>query len=251
MLRSKEVPPFEVFYPRTEQLDAVQRSFYDELCRALDRGRALDVGGNISYLFLYAYRVLEACRAQGFEGTAERLDQLRNLYPHEPKFAEGCRLWSLDCLLGMKKYDEYLAGTELTETEDIFRKATHPGNLRCNVARLAGKPANAVDLVRISGFRASKFTRGYPHEFRAVLAEHVAEEAERNGDWLDRCMRMADVQTYEHRLFSGAPIDQPKASFQAYAYYSVSAFLREIEAVARAAQKALRQRLKTQSRKPE
>lgn len=251
MRGKKEVPPFEVYFPRIEQLSPDQHSFYDELCRALARGQSLDVAGNISYLFLYTYGVLEACRAEGFERTAERLDQLRGLYPHEEKFAEGCRRWSQDCLLGMRKYDEYLAATELADPDDVFRKATHASDLRCNVARLAGKPASADDLIRISGFRASKFTRGFPDEFRAVLAEHFAEEAERHGDWLDRCAGMADLQSYDHRLFSGAPMDQPKAPFKVFAYYSIEPFLREIEAVARAAQKALRQRLKKQPRRSE
>jgi len=251
MKGNKEVPPLEGYFPRIEQLSPDQRSFYDKLCRSLDKGEGLDVAGNISYLFLYTYSVLEACRDEGFERTAERLEQLRSLYPHEEKFAEGCRQWSRDCLLGLKKYDEYLAATELTDPADVFRKATHASDLRCNVARLAGKPASADDLVRISGFRASKFTRGFPDEFRAVLAEHFADEAERSGDWLDRYAGMADLQSYDHRLFSGAPMDQPKAPFKVFAYYSIAPFVQEIEAVARAAQKALRQRLKNQPGRPE
>lgn len=248
MSRNAEVPPFEVHYPRTEQLEPAQRRFYDDLCKALDRGMGLDVAGNISYLFLYAYGLLNAWETQGFERIAERLKRLRDLYPHEPKFAEGCRLWALDCLLGLRKYDEYLAGTELAEPEDIFRKATHPGNLRCNVARLAGKAASAEDLVRISGFKASSFTRGYPQEFRALLTEHFAEDALQNGDWLERCAAMADMQSYDERLFSGAPIQQPKAPFRTFAYYAVPSFLREIEAVAKAAQKELRQRTRSPTR---
>ena len=167
----------------------------------------------------------------------DRLCWLEGIYPDEEKFAEGCRLWSLDCLLGMQKFERYLESTELRDPADIFRKATHPSNLRCNVSKLADRPASADDLVRMSNFRASKKTRRFPVEFRRRLHSLFSEDAERNGPWLERCLRMKPIEPVAEILFNGAPIRQPRAPFKTFAFYSVEPFLKEIEAVAKTAQK--------------
>jgi len=239
-----DIPPFQAYHPAIDQLNAAQRSFYDRLRQSLDAGRRLDVAGNISYLFLYTYSLLESWNQAGYRQVHDRLILLGSLYPDEHKFAEGCRIWSLDCLLGLQNYDLYLQSTELSDPAEIFRKATHLSNLRCNVSKLANRPASPDDLVRMSDFRASKKTKSHPAEFRRHLHSFFSQEAERNGPWLERCLRMTPLTPVETYLFSGAPIRQPKAPFTIFPFYSVGPFLKEIETAAKAAQKILSQRTK-------
>lgn len=240
-----EIPEFQVYYPSLAGMDATQRAFYDRLSQSLDDGKRLDVAGNISYLFLYAYHLLETWKIKGFEHVRQHLVELRSLYPEEKKFADGCRIWSQDCLLGMGDFETYLDLTELSDPADLFRKATHPSNLRCNVMMLAGKPASADDLLRMSDFRASAYSRRLPREFRECVHLLFAQKAEKNGPWLERCMKMAQLDPIKEILFSGAPIDQPIAPFRTYSFYSVGLFLREIEAVAKDAQKMLKRDFST------
>lgn len=245
MSLQSEIPAFQVYYPSLAVMDAAQRTFYDRLCQSLDDGKRLDVAGNISYLFLYAYHLLETWKIKGYEHVRQHLVELRSLYPEEKKFADGCRIWSQDCLLGMVDFETYLDLTELSDPADLFRKATHPSNLRCNVMMLAGKPASPDDLLRMSDFRASAKTREFPREFRECADLLFTQNAEKNGPWLDRCLRMAQLDPLKERLFSGAPIEQPIAPFRTFAFYSVGPFLREIEVVAKEAQKMLKKDLCT------
>lgn len=217
------------------------RAYYDTLCRALEGGTKLDVDGNISYLFVYAYELLGDWAGKGFPFIHDGLRQLERLYPEEPKFADGCRMWALDCLLAEAKYDAYLEATALRDPADVFRKATHPANLRCNVAYLAGRPAAPEDLVRMSAFKASALAKKHPAAFVECLQLAFGAAAEQQGPWLARCMAMEKLQPYDETLFQGAPLrKQPKAPFQTYAFYAVKPYLEAIVETAKTAQGMLK-----------
>ncbi len=240
MLPPADVPPFKVYFPKLSQMDTAQRAFYDRLSRALDNGTKLEVVGNVSYLFVYAYELVADWEDKGFAFIHDGLRQLEKLYPEETKFSEGCRIWALDCLLATRQFDAYLAATELMEPSDVFRKATHLSNLRCNVAYLAGRPAAAEDLVRMSEFKASTNTKNHPAESLECLRVVVASAADQNGPWLDRCVAM-QLKQFDVTIFQGAPITQPLAPFKQYSFYAVPALLEGIVAAAKMAQVMLRQ----------
>lgn len=232
-----DVPRFETYYPSREDMSPEQQGFYVDLQRRLDGGEAPDVGGNISYLFCYAYGLIAEEERCGLGAVAERLLDLAEAYHgREPKVSEYCRGWAYECLLGQGKDAEYLA---LTEPSDVFRVYTMETTQRLNAAWRLGQPASAVDLFRLVGSPATAFTRRNPTPFRDLLAavfEEAAPAQPRRGTWLSRLM---PTEPYTHYLFSGVPV-WPKPALKNYDFRTRTGVLTEIKALAREAENRLR-----------
>ncbi len=106
--KSGEIPCFKEYYPSIESMSLHQKKFYRYLERELQQHRYPSVDGNISYLFVYAYNILNQWETKGIEYVYLSLLELAEAYYIESKFAEYCNYWSYDCLLALKQYDEYL-----------------------------------------------------------------------------------------------------------------------------------------------
>jgi hypothetical protein len=99
-----EVPAFKQYYSSEDQMDSLQRSFYRKWQEKWDGGVALDVQGNISYLFCYTNKVLFlGCRA-----AISHLQKLIDAYTKEKYFVDYCKLWMSDCYVMLGDYRQAL-----------------------------------------------------------------------------------------------------------------------------------------------
>jgi hypothetical protein len=162
-----------------------QMVYFANLGRQIDSGVFPDVVGNISYLFTYTYILMEKWEKIGFEELRKMLMTLCHEYRAEAKFVEYCSEWASHCLLGMGRFDEFLAATEPT---DPFSKDCRLPAMRCDVLHHLGRAANPVDLLKMSNVDVSEYTRKYPQEFREHLAAAFAEEEAKSGPWLARLL---------------------------------------------------------------
>lgn len=99
------VPPFKHFSASEEHMDQRQRQFYATWVRNWRDGKAPSVQGNISYLFCFAYGVLDLPLDQ----AAQQLTHLIEAYRHEARFAEYCQHWLSDCHVLLGDYKTALA----------------------------------------------------------------------------------------------------------------------------------------------
>ena len=234
-----EIPEFQTYFPSIELMTRKQRHFYEYLSSCIKSNQYPPVYGNISYLFTYTYDIIRTYRRNGFEFVYQNLLKLSEEYYDESKFANYCKFWTDDCLLGMKRHEEYL---DITEPENIFSTDTHKSNERCNVTNFLRKPANAIDLIKMYGRNYTKYTKENGLVFREILVDVFDEEAKRNGDWFKRLLKAQKPRRrYGHTLFNGCPFQGPGAGFPFYCFYASYEIGSIIRGVIRQAENLLRQ----------
>jgi hypothetical protein len=195
-----------------------QRDFYKHLLRELRSARFPRVEGNISYLFTYVYTVVARWNHDGFDVVYRDLIRLAEEYYDEPVFADYCRSWANDCLLGKGEYDLFL---EVTEPENPISVSTHKSNERCNVAYYLKREAHPLDIVKMFGGKFTRFTKENVGAFRACLIQTFEEDLRENGSWLARLLKsQAPAPTYGHSLFAGCPVSTPPVKFPYYCFYA-------------------------------
>ena len=119
------VPKFAMYYPSEEAMDDVQLAFYKSVEASLQNGEYIDVDGQISYVFVYLYKLLYKWDKSGYERLSEYLIYASELYKHEKKLSDYCLSWAYDCLLGLRKYDVYLARARpASATLEVLKTAT-------------------------------------------------------------------------------------------------------------------------------
>lgn len=238
--KENSVPPFEMYFPSVGAMTAEQLSFYSQLSTRLSRGEAPNVDGQISYLFTFAYAVLDKWHATGMEQLAEDLMDLGERYANEEKFSRYCKHWAHDCLLTIGEHERFL---EVTEPLVPFAGSTHKSNVRLNIQFESGLDSPAADLSIIANARPTKFTRENFAPFRDVLSTTFEEIARTEGPWLNRILDSDPKRRqHHHYLFAGAPL-QEKPYLKQYAFYTPYEFLEIIRSAVRSAENELRQKM--------
>ncbi len=220
-IRSEEIVPyFEQYYASPEMMNKSQRRFFDFLVNEIDHGRFPSVQGNVSYLFAYVYpSFITKWDKQGYEYVYDRLLNLIEAYPIEEKFVFSCKLWAYECLLGSKKYDEYL---ELTAPQDILPSRTFHSQDRCNVLHHLKYPVHASDILSLFGWKGeislTEYTQEHLSTFADILDDVFSEAEKSDGPWLERMLSVQkDLNPIPKTLFVGVPVDnKPILGFPFY-----------------------------------
>jgi len=234
------VPKFEGYFSTEENMDKHQRSFYKYLEKELSSGRYVDVQGNISYLFVFLYKVLENWKKSKFENLSEFLIYLSEIYQHEKKVADYCLLWAYDCLLGLEKYEEYL---EKTEPMKITGTTTHSSNLRLNIQKKLDIVANPLDLLLMAGGRKTKFITNNEALYKEKIIETFNNYADVHGDWFSKFEEwIPNSKLYPHSLFQGAVISKnPNLSFKIEGLYTSTEYIETIKNLSKEAENNARE----------
>ncbi|CAM4500325.1 MAG: hypothetical protein LEGION0403_FIIPPAGN_01786 [Legionella sp.] len=214
------IPKFEASFPSEDIMNKEQRAAYLCIAKSLSKGDFVDVRGNISYVFVYIYKLINQYDKLGFDSLHEHLTYLAELYAEEVKLSEYCRLWANDCLLGLDRFEEYL---DKTEPKTPFGTSTHHSNLRLNIQSKLKLKLSSIDVLLMVGGRKSKFIVENQALYKDCLLNVLDTYAESRGGWLAIIkQKLPEQEKYPHFLFSGAPIcGMPKLSFDIIAFYSV------------------------------
>jgi hypothetical protein len=216
-MSSSSIAPFKQYYPAQDRMSAEQRSFYQRLHRDLHNGTFPRVEGNISYLFVFVYSIIDRYKTSDLATLRRELLALAEAYHYEPKFPDYCRQWAYESFLAEGNYHEYL---NLTEPENPFVTQTHFANQRCNVFYHVGTAPTGTDLVQLFGLRPTRAVQKYSGALRDSLESVVAREQAAHGSFLDRMLRDPAVsQVYGNTLFSGVPYQKPEFKFPVHCFY--------------------------------
>lgn len=93
-LLKKKVPPIEGYFPSYEGMSKNQQRFYKSLKKNLNINKALELEGNIGYIFVYLYDILDSKQPQK---TIYNLRRVQNLYKQYEKINLYCQYWISDC----------------------------------------------------------------------------------------------------------------------------------------------------------
>ena len=196
-----------MYYPSQDDMDQHQLSFYKVVESNLNKGNYIDVDGNISYIFVFVYELLSRWDEDGFEHLSEFLIYLSEIYKHEEKLSDYCLYWAYDCLLGLEKYEEYL---DKTEPKAVVGTNTHGSNLRLNIQKKLGLPANPIDLLLMFGGRKTQFIIDNQALYRHCVIDAFSAYAQENMEWfslLEEWFTQRNAKRlYPRSLFNGVAL---------------------------------------------
>lgn len=76
-----KVPHFNTYFPSLDQAEPDQKAYYQWMLREFKKGRVPDIQGNLSYLFVLIYNVInEFIVTRQYEDLARWFDFLRTGY---------------------------------------------------------------------------------------------------------------------------------------------------------------------------
>jgi hypothetical protein len=220
LIQPNHVPPLQMFYPQYQNLDKEQRNFYDHMRQNLITEKPIDVKGNISYLFLYAYEVIETMKKR----PAESLNQLRALqhvYRKEETFSRYLTLWIFDAFTYNKAYYEALAYVQqrLSAASRMF--VDRVLSLKYKV----GVPISGVELYALCKLK-SRIMKSNEEAFLGLFEETIRSFENTHGiDLLSVITEQFALKSQESYLFSGVPIsDLYTLDFSNYEYSAIGDF---------------------------
>jgi hypothetical protein len=166
------VPPFQRYFASERDMDGQQNEFFRRWRDFWNRGEALDVQGNISYLFCYVYSVL----SRPPDKAAPELSRLIQKYPQEEKFIDYCRRWLSDCFVVMQDYRKAL---ELYPPIPVdSRSATCTDDILSLKVRL-GEHISGRDALTLNGPNVTKWGKDHLDKVAAYL-DIIISAHERN-----------------------------------------------------------------------
>ncbi len=234
-----KIPQFESYFPSEDDMSKEQKAFYSIVERSLRKGEFLDVEGNISYVFVYLYKLINKYNKVGFESLYEYLIFVSELYSKEKKLPEYCRFWAYDCLLGLNRLEEYL---DKTEPKILFGTNTHNSNLRLNIQNKLNLELSSIDVLLMMGGRKSKFIVENQAVYKECILSVLDSYADSKGGWFSLIKKkLPEIKKCPHQLFSGTPIyGMPKLSFEIIALYSAYGLTGDIKNLAKDAENKAR-----------
>ena len=238
-----QVPKLNTYYPSQDDMDRHQLSFYKVVESHLNKGNYIDVDGNISYVFVFLYGLLSRWNEDGFDHLSEFLIYLSEIYKHEEKLSDYCLHWAFDCLLGLGKYEEYL---DKTEPKEVVGTSTHPSNLRLNIQKQLGLPADPIDVLLMFGGRKTQFIINNQALYRDCIIATFSAYAQEKMEWFslfeEWFTHSNDKYLYPHRLFSGALLQSegPYLQFKIQSLYAVYDYLDTIKSLSKEAENKAR-----------
>lgn len=216
-----KVPKFNMYFPSQDVMDNDQLSFYKMVESNLNKGNYIDVDGNISYVFVFIYKVLARWNEDGFDHLSEFLIYLSEIYKHEAKLADYCLYWAFDCLLGLEKYEEYL---NRTEPKEVVGSRTHQSNLRLNIQKKLGLSAHPIDLLLMFDGRKTQFITNNQVLYRECIINTFNAYAQENMEWFSMFKEWfthkKNKHIYTHSLFNGVDLsEKPYLKFKIECLY--------------------------------
>lgn len=209
------------YFPSEQILNDEQKKFYKEVELSLKNLKYIDIGGNIGYVFIYLYKLIDCWNKAGYEKVFEDLVYISEMYKKEEALSSYALAWAHDCLLGLEEYETYL---NFTEQNRVYGTATHRCNLRLNVARHIKQDADPIDIVLMVGGRTSKFIKANESLYKSNLINVLDEFIEQSefSNWFEVFDSWLPNNTqYEHYLFAGsANSNRAILNFKVKAFYS-------------------------------
>uniref|UniRef100_UPI004048EAAA hypothetical protein n=1 Tax=Shewanella baltica TaxID=62322 RepID=UPI004048EAAA len=211
------VPLLEGYFPSYNKMNSQQKSFYKKLEKSLDKDIYIDIEGNISYVYVYLYRLISKVDEYGYAGLYSKFMKIAELC-REEKLRTSCQYWAYDCLLGDKKYEEFLEATKPNEANGV---STHFSNKRLNIQEHIGIEANVLDIISLIEVRKSKFITKNQELYRKKVIDVLLDYGLNHGGWFN-ILRQWSGNDYHHDsyLFAGSPSLKP-AGLKIKSYYSI------------------------------
>lgn len=172
---SSSVPEWNTYYPSLSDASAEQRDFYTFWKNNLEKGVALDVGGNLSYLFVYAYdAIYHFVENRDIHQLKARFELLKQGYSNYDKISY-LEDWLADAWIYVENYDE--AWLILREKAGLSIDDILSIRARCSDTTIDGN-----ELLRVIGYKVStKSGRERREKAANLLTTFLTDFHQKNG----------------------------------------------------------------------
>jgi len=170
-----KVPEWNTYYPSLSQATKEQRQFYEYWRNNLERGAPIDIEGNLSYLFVYAYDAIYRFVADKDIGQlVASFERLQKGYSNYKKISY-LEDWLADAWRYSENYDK--AWRILRE-----RPGLSIGDILNIRARCSDTTIDGNDLLLVIGYKVStKFGRERRKKAVNLLTTFLADFHQKNG----------------------------------------------------------------------
>lgn len=104
----EKVPPFEEYHPSLSMMDKDQKSFFKHWLKKWRQKKPISVEGNISYIFVYVYKVLSLQKEGRLREVVSELARIRRIYSGEEKLCRYLDDWISDTYILMGEFEKAL-----------------------------------------------------------------------------------------------------------------------------------------------
>lgn len=176
------IPEIDYSLPEEEMMPE-QLEFYNEVENSLNKGNFIEVGINDWYIDLYIHKYLHNVKElSDIEEIRNKLLHIDSLYPVS-KYAISAKQFADECLIALKRYDEYLVNSQNNDVTDDYPDIS--SELRLNVQKLLGIPADALDIYRLQKHKQSNLIQENPEKFKEYLYWVYTEYSQKHGGWFN------------------------------------------------------------------
>jgi len=206
---SQTVPPFKQVFASEGAMSDEQLRFFRDWEKAWERGTAIGVDGNISYLFSYTRKVLE----RPVPRIIPELQRLIEAYSGEDKFPSYCQMWLSDCYVFLKDFqsaiDVYpqlpITSRNRVMTDNLLSLKLHAG------VRISGR-----DILTLRGPKVTKWGKEHLDQVEHYLDVIVsAFQNNREVDLLEEWKKSSGQHAYS--VFRGT-FSSSGVELQAYSF---------------------------------
>ena len=187
------------------------------IAQELRAGRRPDLHGALDPFYVYIRERMGSSKGRSeLQCFYSDLLAFADTYRTERFVPENCLRWSYQCLMALGNYETFL---DVTQPDNLFSINNELSNLRCNVQHFLRRPAHAVDLFKMYGYRGvTGFVKDHPTEFKAALEEAFGHSAKCDGPWFERILAAnRPLVDYQIHLFTGQ-----RAACPNYCFYHTS-----------------------------
>ena len=135
-------------------MNQAQKGFYDYWVKNWEKENPISVEGNISYLFCYAYGLLEL----SLRDAVRHLRELSNIYSNEEYFSEYCQIWESDCYVLLGKYSKAL---DVYPTVSLGSRGVVDTEHILSLKLQINEPISGYDMVALNGPQVTEWGKAH------------------------------------------------------------------------------------------
>jgi HEAT repeat protein len=176
--KTRKVPEWNMYNPRLEYANDSQKKFYRKWLLNLNKGKFLDIEGNLSYVFNYLYGVInEFIQNRDINHFLDCFNKIEKGYGEYPKIKEYLIIWKSDAYRLVGEYDKAL--------ETIKEKGLLPFEATIFAQIISHEKGNFIDgkdLIYMNGIsKLTDFGKKHQNEIADVATLFLNDFYKENG----------------------------------------------------------------------
>jgi hypothetical protein len=230
-----QVPPFNTYYPTVGDMNRDQKRFYKHFRSAVEKGEFVDVEDQISYVFCYAYEIIDQKNPRK---SLHSLTKLAKLYEGDPKLPDYIIGWAADCAILLGELDQAL---QLLPEPKLGATWGLTANTRLSLKRTLKMPPAPREMVAIVGPKVTQYGRENLGDVEQYLGAQLEEMQARSSDLISDWISEYQIHSTAFYPFNGVPSGhQLHPEFTVYNFSNRDEFRDYVAELIRQAENALR-----------